>query len=211
MSYTLHGTWDRDNPIGNQLLAHTKTTEIDLALGIFWRNDVKPSSIVLGMGFYGRSIKLSHARCWKPECKLSGPSDGGPRTRTSGVPSHKEVMDIIAANIRNPFSNNKSKINFLVYGQNNSISYDEEKSFQAKTDFANDRGLNGLVMWAIDLDDAKFTALSALTGNAVSTADPLAVTVSGKAVGYSASDASKCRITDCSGSCTPGETGGGPG
>lgn len=34
MSYDLHGIWDRDNPIGNQILGHTNITEIDLALDL---------------------------------------------------------------------------------------------------------------------------------------------------------------------------------
>lgn len=34
MSYDLHGIWDSKNPIGNQVLAHTNLTEIDLALDL---------------------------------------------------------------------------------------------------------------------------------------------------------------------------------
>lgn len=34
MAYDLHGVWDSDNPIGNQVLAHTNLTEIDLALDL---------------------------------------------------------------------------------------------------------------------------------------------------------------------------------
>jgi chitinase len=207
MSYDLHGTWDRDTPTGNQVLSHRNTTEIDMALDLFWRNDIDPSSIVLGMGFYGRSFKLSDAKCWKPGCKFSGPGDKGPCTKTGGVLSYKEIMDIIAATGAKPYDNDEAKVNYLVYGQNNRISYDDKKSFQAKIDFANDRGLNGLMMWAIDLDDAKHTALSALTGSPVSPNKPLAVTDFDKAVGHSASDASKCRITDCGGYCNQAETG----
>jgi chitinase len=59
MSYDLHGVWDEDNPIGNQILGHTNLTEIDLALDLLWRNDIKPRQIVLGAGFYGRSFTLS--------------------------------------------------------------------------------------------------------------------------------------------------------
>lgn len=34
MAYDLHGVWDGDNPIGNQVLSHTNLTEIDLALDL---------------------------------------------------------------------------------------------------------------------------------------------------------------------------------
>jgi chitinase len=34
VSYDLHGVWDSDNPIGNQVLSHTNLTEIDYALDL---------------------------------------------------------------------------------------------------------------------------------------------------------------------------------
>ena len=37
MTYDLHGVWDANDPIGNQVLAHTNLTEIDLALDLLWR------------------------------------------------------------------------------------------------------------------------------------------------------------------------------
>ena len=63
------------------------------------------------------------------------------------------------------------------------------------------------MIWAIDLDNAKHSALSALTGSPVSETDPLAVDDPGKTVGHSAHDSSKCRITDCGGVCNQAETG----
>lgn len=89
MSYDLHGVWDSDNPIGNQVLSHTNLTEIDLALDLFWRNDVEPSKIVLGLGFYGRSFKLSSPSCWKPGCDFSGPGSEGKCTKTAGILSYR--------------------------------------------------------------------------------------------------------------------------
>lgn len=94
MSYDLHGVWDRDNPIGNHVLAHTNLTEIDLALDLFWRNNINPSKIVLGVGFYGRSFKLSNPSCWKPGCSFSGPGDRGPCTKAEGILSYKGWIQI---------------------------------------------------------------------------------------------------------------------
>jgi hypothetical protein len=44
------------------------------------------------------------------------------------------------------------------------VSYDDKATFQQKIDFANARGLNGLFIWAVDMDDASFSALRAVTG-----------------------------------------------
>jgi chitinase len=49
MAYDLHGKWDRDDPIGPYVYAHTNLTEIDDALDLFWRNDIDASKINLGL------------------------------------------------------------------------------------------------------------------------------------------------------------------
>lgn len=52
----LDGGWDADNPwIGSVVNSHTNLTEIKLAMDLLWRNDIKPSQVVMGLGFYGRS------------------------------------------------------------------------------------------------------------------------------------------------------------
>jgi hypothetical protein len=47
MSYDLYGTWDSDNPIGSQVLAHSNLTEIDLALDL-----VSFLTSILPMSYY---------------------------------------------------------------------------------------------------------------------------------------------------------------
>ena len=36
MSYDLHGEWDKLNPIGSIIQAHTNLTELETALELFW-------------------------------------------------------------------------------------------------------------------------------------------------------------------------------
>lgn len=118
----------------------------------------------------------------------------------------QEIMDIVTSTNAKPVYDKEAKVNYLVYGQNNWISYDDKRTFQDKIDYANNMGLNGLMMWAIDLDDPKRTALSALTGNAVvDELDPLAATEGSTTVGHSSSDSSQCRVTDCGGFCNQAE------
>lgn len=69
---SLHGTWDSNNPIGNNVLGHTNLTEIKLALDLLWRNKVDPGKLNLGIGFYGRSFQLSDPACFRPGCKFLG-------------------------------------------------------------------------------------------------------------------------------------------
>lgn len=56
MTYDLHGTWDQHNEIGAIALAHTNLTEIEQSLELLWRNHIEPQKVVLGLGFYGRSM-----------------------------------------------------------------------------------------------------------------------------------------------------------
>ena len=55
-------------------------------------------------------------------------------------------------------------VNYLVYNRNSWVSYDDKTTFQQKINFANERGLSGLLLWAVDMDDAHFTALKSVTG-----------------------------------------------
>jgi len=116
-------------------------------------------------------------------------------------------MDIVSSSNAKPVYDKEANVNYLVYGQNNWISYDDKKSFERKIEFANDRGLGGLMIWAIDLDDGKHSALAAVTGNDISVNnDPLKATSKAKTVAHSTDDPSKCRVTDCGSMCNQGET-----
>ncbi|KAE8151870.1 glycoside hydrolase superfamily [Aspergillus avenaceus] len=70
MTYDIHGLWDADGKeIGNRAYAHTNLTEITLGLELFWRNNINPERVVMGLGFYGRSFKLEDPKCLAPGCR----------------------------------------------------------------------------------------------------------------------------------------------
>lgn len=59
----LDGGWDAEDPwIGSVVNAHTNLTEIVSAMDLLWRNDIPPSRVVMGLGFYGRSKYLCRSR-----------------------------------------------------------------------------------------------------------------------------------------------------
>lgn len=198
-SLTPKSVWDRDNPIGNKILGHTNLTEIDLALDLFWRNDVSPSKIVLGTGFYGRSFRLESGSCWEPGCAFSGPGEKGECTDTEGFLSYKEVKDIIAATKAKPKLDKVAGIQYLTYGQNSWISYDDPKTIEMKIDFANKRGLKGLMTWAIDIDDEKGDLIRALTGKELEDDTDLLqfMTDDGASIAHGTADGTQCYVSDC--------------
>ncbi|KAI0190613.1 glycoside hydrolase family 18 protein [Astrocystis sublimbata] len=165
MTYDLHGVWDSNNPIGSKVLAHTNLTEIDLALDLFWRVSIDPAKIVLGLGFYGRSFELSSSSCWKPGCQFSGPGSQGKCTASPGILSYREIKTILARTQAKAYFDKRAAVKYLVYDSNSWISYDDAETFKMKIDYANKIGLGGLMIWAIDQDDAALTALSSVTNS----------------------------------------------
>ncbi|KAH8195218.1 hypothetical protein TruAng_010618 [Truncatella angustata] len=150
MSYDLHGVWDVDNPIGSNVLAHTNLTEIGLALDLYWRNEIDPEKLNLGFGFYGRTFQLSDPTYYKPGCPFSRGASPGPCTKNSGTLAYREIIDIIKENDLKPYYDEEHQVKYIVWNQNQWASYDDEDTFQAKIDFANERGLGGLLIWSLD-------------------------------------------------------------
>jgi len=64
MTYDIHGTWDKTiDALGPYALAHTNLTEIQNGLELMWLNNINPDRVVLGLGFYGRSMCLARRWC----------------------------------------------------------------------------------------------------------------------------------------------------
>lgn len=74
-----------------------------------------------------------------------------------------EITSILEQTGAKPYFDKEAAAKYLVYGGDNWISYDDTESFQLKIDYANKMGLGGLMVWAIDQDDASLTALRAIT------------------------------------------------
>ncbi|KAJ4003710.1 hypothetical protein NW766_012161 [Fusarium irregulare] len=167
MSYDLHGVWDQNSAIGSQVQAHTNVTEIKQSVELLWRNNVPPGKVILGTGFYGRSFQLSNPSCNKPGCKFSGAADKGPCTNEGGILGYFEIQDILKKHKVNKIHDKEAAVNYFSYNKDQWISYDDKVTFQQKVKWADSIGLGGLMIWAIDLDDNDFTALSGLIGKSV--------------------------------------------
>jgi chitinase len=196
----LHGVWDSSDPIGSHVYAHTNLTEIDSALDLLWRNDITADKINLGIGFYGRSFQLKDSSCFSPGCDFAGAGKKGKCTATAGILSYAEIQDIISSTGATPVVDEEAAVNYMVYGGDNWVSYDDRATFQQKVDFANKRGLGGLLIWSIDMDDDQFSALKAVTGKT-----DILTTPAESHVYTGLEDIDKCYITDCGGSCKNGD------
>lgn len=78
------------------LSAHTNLTQIDQTLDLLWRNQIDPSKVVMGMGFYGRSFTLADPSCNTTGCPFPGGGNAGPCSASSGTLMYSEIGDILA-------------------------------------------------------------------------------------------------------------------
>ncbi|KAF9888672.1 hypothetical protein FE257_008430 [Aspergillus nanangensis] len=150
MTYDIHGVWDSTNPIGAIIQGHTNLTEIKLAAELLWRVEIQPSQVALGFGFYGRAFTLANPACTTPGCPFSGGAKPG-----DVLSKHKDIKVM---------HDTEAAVKYFSWDSTQWISYDDAETFKQKTDWANDLGLAGSLIWASDLDDYTWSAHKALTG-----------------------------------------------
>ncbi|KAI0108999.1 carbohydrate-binding module family 18 [Nemania sp. FL0031] len=201
MSYDLHGTWDSTNPIGNHIYAHTNLTEIKNALDLFWRNDVPANKLNFGFGFYGRSFQLSDPTCSTPGCQFKGGAAPGACSQNSGTLTYREIMDVVKNNKLKPYYDKENAVKYVTWNQDQWVSYDDAETFKQKIDFANDLGLGGMLIWAIDQDTDDLEALKGLVGSSNLKLFQKQAQDADYWEGVSVPD---CYVTDCGGTCNAG-------
>ncbi|KAM7212522.1 putative glycosyl hydrolases family 18 protein [Rhypophila decipiens] len=201
MSYDLHGVWDAENPIGANIFAHSNLTEIKDAMNLLWRNNVPANKVNLGLGFYGRSFTLTNPQCNKPGCGFRGGADPGACSANSGTLTYREIQNIIKTHKLTPVHDNVAAVKYITWNQNQWVSYDDAETFKQKIDWANNEGLAGLLIWAIDQDTADLEALSGvLAPQSVRALSLLA----DKSSYWDDVNVPDCYVTGCGGSCNPG-------
>lgn len=129
---------------------------------LLWRNNINPSKVTMGLGFYGRSFTLADPSCTSPGCPFSSGAPAGPCTDSVGTLSFAEIEQIIAAGAT-PTLDASAAVMQVVYDGDNWVSYDNAETFQMKLQYANEHCIGGTMVWAVSLDDSEGTAASALS------------------------------------------------
>ncbi|KAK0612209.1 glycoside hydrolase superfamily [Immersiella caudata] len=164
MTYDIHGVWDSTiEVLGPYAHAHTNLTEIDDALKLLWRNNINPSRVNLGLGFYGRSFTMKDPNCMAAGCEFTEGGNGGACTGTAGVLSATEIMDVIS-NGATMTLDPVAAVQIVTWDTNQWVSWDDTVTLKMKVDYANQRCLGGVMVWAVDLDDGTLIRSLADTG-----------------------------------------------
>lgn len=144
MSYDIHGVWDGTNQFtGPYVQPHTNLTEIDEGLDLLWRNNIDPTKVTLGIGWYGRSFTLADPACNTPGCVFTQGADPGPCTDTSGILSNAEITSIISEYSLTPSMDATAAIKWITWNSNQWVSYDDGETVQLKMAYANSHCLGG--------------------------------------------------------------------
>ncbi|KAJ5441849.1 hypothetical protein N7491_004255 [Penicillium cf. griseofulvum] len=158
ISYDIHGTWDGSTKWTQSVInPHTNLTEVSTGLDLLWRNNIDPSKVLLGVGFYGRSFTLDDPSCTSPGCAFdkdhnsTGGAAAGECTATSGILSDYEINRIIESNEPTIGYDEKAAVNWMTWNSNQWVSFDNGRTLKQKADFANSRCMGGLFSWALDM------------------------------------------------------------
>ncbi|KAI0132937.1 glycoside hydrolase family 18 protein [Xylariales sp. AK1849] len=199
MTYDLHGVWDSTDPIGSIVQAHTNLTEIKTSVELFWRENVPPEKIVLGLGFYGRSFQLKDTSCSTPGCAFAGAATAGTCTNNPGTLAYFEIMDILADQNPKVVWDKTDAVKYMQYGTRNDqwVSYDDADTFKQKVEWANGLGLGGVMIWSVDQDTADFDALTGLLGKELPTFFELTEASTAVAGNWASQNGQDCKMTDC--------------
>ncbi|RAK98436.1 glycoside hydrolase [Aspergillus ibericus CBS 121593] len=209
MTYDIHGVWDSSNKFtGPYVRPHTNLTEIADSLDLLWRNDINPSNVNLGVGWYGRSFTLKDPSCNTPGCVFSYGGTAGECTQSSGTLSNAEIQRIITANNLVPTFDQVAGVKWITWDTDQWVSYDDGESMQMKIDFANKHCLGGTLIWSMDQDSSDHTSSNDLLGigtaNGVSAADAAAYKEILAQADQAASKRNSCYWTFCGGECVSG-------
>ncbi|KAF2147914.1 glycoside hydrolase family 18 protein, partial [Myriangium duriaei CBS 260.36] len=205
MSYDLHGTWDAQSKfLGPYIAPHTNLTEIDNALDLLWRSGVDSNKVVLGQGWYGRSFTLKDGSCNTPNgnCQFVGGAKDGPCSQAAGILDYQEIADVISQNHLIPTWDKTAGVKWITWAGDQWVSYDDGDTFKQKRDFANNRCLGGMMVWA--MDQVSQTGSNGFSGSAAGANVSPSQQQDADQKSMDALASLKCYVSDCSVGCKPG-------
>ncbi|EFQ96937.1 killer toxin alpha/beta [Nannizzia gypsea CBS 118893] len=167
MSYDIHGVWDANTRFqGQYIRPHTNLTEIKQGLDLLWMAGVAPEKVTLGVGWYGRSFTLADPSCSQPNgvCQFTEGGKPGRCTNSAGTLSIAEIKAIIASGAATQYLDSEAAVRWMTWDNNQWVSYDDGATTLQKIQAANSLCLGGIMIWALDQDNSKGSAMNDLLG-----------------------------------------------
>lgn len=156
MTYDFHGQWDgrtgHNAPMYVRSSDTNKEFNIDASITAWINAGASPKKLLLGLAFYGHTFRLANTGNNGIGATASGAGTPGPYSKAPGSLTYLEVCKEFAKGGWKKFYDKKQKSPYAVKGDQ-WLSYDHVNSIKAKAQYAIDKGLGGVMIWAVDQDD----------------------------------------------------------
>ncbi|KAF7339151.1 hypothetical protein MVEN_01992200 [Mycena venus] len=138
----------------------------------------------MGFGFYGRSFTLASSDCTSPGCVWASGGNAGPCSGQSGILMYNEIQSVLDQTVNHcdsdipnsascsgggssastvlPVFDEDAGVKYIVWDDNQWVSYDDADTFAVKMNYAHDHCIGGSMIWSMDQDDDSYTALKGL-------------------------------------------------
>ncbi|KAK1152183.1 chitotriosidase-1-like [Acipenser oxyrinchus oxyrinchus] len=155
MAYDLHGVWTMVTGHHSPLYAPADKpdSQATVEFGIkYWLALKAPASkLLLGFPTYGRCFTLADPAKNGVGATITGTGKPGNYTKEAGFWSYYEVCSELSSGATSVWLADQ-KVPF-VFKDNQWIGYDDEKSFHWKVEWMKSKGLGGVMIFSMDLDD----------------------------------------------------------
>ncbi|XP_061195456.1 probable chitinase 10 [Saccostrea echinata] len=159
MTYDLHGGgWEDKTNHNAPLKAHPQETGNETYLNVEWavnywlQKGAPADKLNVGLPLYGRSFTLASASnngLFAPDRGNGG--QAGRYTREAGFLAYYEICEMLKSGGTRHWIP-EMEVPYVVKGDQ-WIGYDDPQSLKYKVDFVKSKGVGGIMVWALDLDD----------------------------------------------------------
>ncbi len=134
--------YSRSNEYGEQAKLN-----VDWAVNYWLNNGTPKEKLILGMGTYGRSFRITGGNA--PGGPASGGAAAGVYTREAGFFSYYEVCQKLSQGWTQQWDN-EAKVPYA-YSGSEWVGYDNIRSLKEKVDYLKIKGLGGAMFWALGI------------------------------------------------------------
>ncbi|CAI9739982.1 probable chitinase 10 [Octopus vulgaris] len=157
MTYDFHGTWESFTGHNSPLFVRANEQALQRTRNMEWAIDywihlgAAPEKLLIGLPMYGRGFTLASKTNHEPGDAQTGPGIAGKFTKEKGVQSYYEICLMIQSGGK-VFWIEEQKVPYIVK-DDQWFGYDNPKSLKLKVEWMKSRGLGGIAVWALPLDD----------------------------------------------------------
>lgn len=126
---------------------------IDHTISHYMKLGAERSKLVLGIPTYGRSYTLFNPLATDLGSPADGPGEQGDSTREKGYLAYYEICEYVKNDDWNTVQPSPKAMGPYAFKGNQWVSYDDIGIIKKKAQYVNDKGLGGIMFWAIDNDD----------------------------------------------------------